>query len=87
MQDTEDLFNDPHVAERQMLALVDHPGTDKQFHITNTPIKMTKTQGGVYRRAPLLGEHTDMILEAIGYTEEQIAELSDNNIIQRNESI
>lgn len=69
-----------------MLSLVDHPGSDKQFHITNTPIKMTKTQGGVYRRAPLLGEHTNLILEAIGYTEVQIAELSVNNIVQQNES-
>lgn len=86
VQDTKDLFNDPHVAGRKMLSLVDHPGSDKQFHITNTPIKMTKTQGGVYRRAPLLGEHTNLILEAIGYTEVQIAELSVNNIVQQNES-
>ena len=86
VQDTKDLFNDPHVAGRNMLSLVDHPGSEKQFHITNTPIKMTKTQGGVYRRAPLLGEHTNMILEAIGYTEEQIEELSTNNIVQQNES-
>ena len=84
VQDTEDLFNDPHVAVRQMLALIEHPGTDKQFHVTNTPIKMTRTQGGVYRRAPLLGEHTAVVLEAIGYTQEQITRLSDKNIIQQN---
>ncbi len=83
VQNTEELFNDPHVEKRNMLSLVDQPGTDKQFHITNTPIKMTKTQGGVHSRAPLLGEHTEMILAAIGYTAEQIAELEDKNIIQQ----
>ncbi|MBQ75346.1 MAG: CoA transferase [Gammaproteobacteria bacterium] len=85
VQNTEDLFNDPHVTERQMLALVDQPGTDRQFHITNTPIKMTKTQGGVYSRAPLLGEHTQIALEAIGYTEEEIEEMANSGIIQQSQ--
>ncbi len=83
VQNTEELFNDPHVEKRNMLALVDQPGTDRQFHITNTPVKMTKTPGGVHSRAPLLGEHTATILEAIGYTSEQIAELGNKNIIQQ----
>lgn len=82
VQDTQELFNDPHVEKRKMLTLVDHPGSGKQYHVTNTPIKMTKTQGGVYRRAPLLGEHTDQVLTAIGYSMEEIADLADKNIIQ-----
>ena len=82
VQDTREIFNDPHVDKREMLSLVDQPGTGKQYHITNTPIKMTKTPGGVYRRAPLLGEHTDAVLSAIGYTMEEIAKLADKNIIQ-----
>lgn len=82
VQDTQELFNDPHVEKRKMLTLVDHPGSGKQYHVTNTPIKMTKTQGGVYRRAPLLGEHTDQVLTAIGYSMEEIADLVDKNIIQ-----
>jgi crotonobetainyl-CoA:carnitine CoA-transferase CaiB-like acyl-CoA transferase len=82
VQDTRELFNDPHVEKREMLALVDQPGSDKQYHVTNTPIKMTKTQGGVYRHAPLLGEHTDAILSAIGYTMEEIENLANKNIIQ-----
>jgi crotonobetainyl-CoA:carnitine CoA-transferase CaiB-like acyl-CoA transferase len=82
VQDTKELFNDPHVRERNMLSLVDQPGSGKQYHITNTPIKMTKTQGGVYRRAPLLGEHTDAVLTAIGYTQDEIDDLAKKNIIQ-----
>lgn len=83
VQNTEDLFNDPHVEKRNMLTLVDQPGTNRQFHITNTPVKMTKTQGGVHTRAPFLGEHTTTILEAIGYTPEQITELENKNIVQQ----
>lgn len=82
VQDAKDLFEDPHVAAREMLVAVDHPGAEKQYHIPNTPIKMTKTKGGVRTRAPLLGEHTDIILKDYGLNEEQIAELRAKNIIQ-----
>lgn len=86
VQDTADLFSDPHVKQRNMLALVDQPGSDKQFHITNTPIKMTKTQGGVHSRAPFLGEDTTAVLSAIGYTEAHILALIDSNIIQQHQA-
>ncbi len=86
VQDTADLFKDPHVEKRNMFALVDQPGTDRRFHITNTPIKMTKTQGGVRQRAPLLGEHTEAVLKAIGYTESQILALIEDNVVQQHKN-
>ncbi len=82
VQDTKDIFEDPHVRERNMLSMVEHPGTDRKFHITNTPIKMTKTPGGVATRAPLLGEHTEMVLAAIGYDAAEIENLVNQDIVQ-----
>ncbi|MBD3648666.1 MAG: CoA transferase, partial [Pseudomonadales bacterium] len=83
VQDAKDLFADPHVNARNMLADVEHPKASRKYKITNTPIKMTKTQGGVHSRAPLLGEHTRDILEQFGYSDEEIEKLLKGNIIQQ----
>lgn len=82
VQDAKDLFEDPHVEARRMLTAVDHPKTEKKYQIPNTPVKMTKTQGGIRAPAPLLGEHTEEILKAFGYSEAAIQDLEEKNVIQ-----
>lgn len=83
VQNAKDLFEDPHVEARNMLTKVDHPGTNgNAYYVTDTPIKMTKTPGGVETRAPLLGEHTDAIMAQHGFDEQQIKNLKEKNIIQ-----
>jgi crotonobetainyl-CoA:carnitine CoA-transferase CaiB-like acyl-CoA transferase len=57
-----DLFADPHVAARDMLAEMELPGENHRVVVANTPIKFTTTPAGVYRRPPLLGEHTEEVL-------------------------
>jgi crotonobetainyl-CoA:carnitine CoA-transferase CaiB-like acyl-CoA transferase len=57
-----DLFADPHVKARGMLAEVDLPGEHGRVTIAAPPIKFTETPAGVYRRPPLLGEHTAEVL-------------------------
>ncbi len=70
-----DIFGDPHLAVRNMLAEVEQPGIDRKVTIANTPIRMTATQGGVRARSPLLGEHTDAVLTAAGYSMAEIRAL------------
>ncbi|OAI40141.1 formyl-CoA transferase [bacterium SCGC AG-212-C10] len=57
-----DLFADPHVAAREMLVAVDHPGASRPMVLPGTPIKFATTPGGIYRRPPRIGEHRDEIL-------------------------
>lgn len=71
----DDIFRDPHFAERSMLVEVEQPGATRKLTIANTPIRMTETPGGVARRAPLTGEHTDRILAEFGYDEERRRQL------------
>ncbi|MCP4226527.1 MAG: CoA transferase [Actinomycetia bacterium] len=59
---TPDIYRDPHVAARQMLVAVDHPGSDRPVVYPNSPIKYTATPAGIYRRAPKLAEHQAEIL-------------------------
>jgi crotonobetainyl-CoA:carnitine CoA-transferase CaiB-like acyl-CoA transferase len=65
--DVADIFADPHFRIRGMLVDVEQPGSATPVKVAGVPIKMSRTPGGVRRRAPLLGEHTREILELAGY--------------------
>jgi len=60
-----DLFDDPHVKARGMLVDVELPGTNGTAQLVGPPIKFTATPAGIYRRPPLLGEHTAEVLAEI----------------------
>ena len=53
-------LSDPHILARDMVAAVDHPKAGSG-HTLGTPIKLTKTPGGVRRAAPTLGQHNDEV--------------------------
>ena len=76
-----DIFADPHVARREMLVEVEHPGMKRPAIIVNTPIKMTETPGGIRMRAPLLGEHTEEVLAAAGYSAAEVTALREARAI------
>jgi crotonobetainyl-CoA:carnitine CoA-transferase CaiB-like acyl-CoA transferase len=58
----EHIANDPHIAiAREMIQTIVHP-TAGEVKITGNPIKMSETNPQIYETSPLLGEHTDYIL-------------------------
>ena len=75
----EDVFADPHLAERGFFAEVEHPyvGTLRypgaQFKMSETPWRAG--------RAPLLGEHTGSVLESLDYSAAEIATLREQGAI------
>jgi crotonobetainyl-CoA:carnitine CoA-transferase CaiB-like acyl-CoA transferase len=81
VNDVTDIFADPHVRARGMLAEIEHPGLARAVHIAGTPIKMTATPGGVHTRAPLLGEHSDQILTELGYSATEIQSMKQHGAI------
>ena len=68
-----DIFADPHVRARGMLAEVDHPGSPRKSVVAGTPIHLSGTPGGVKRRAPYQGEDTLAVLRALEYSDDEIA--------------
>ena len=61
-----DIFRDPHPRARDMLVEVEQPGANPPLTLAGSPIKLTDTPSGVYRRAPTLGEHGAEILAELG---------------------
>ena len=61
----EEIFNDPHVAARQMVTRFKPQGKNPEVAIVGTPLKFTATPAGFYRRPPNLGEHQQEILDEL----------------------
>ena len=61
-----DIFADPHVKARNMLAEIELPGNGTRVQIAAPAMKFTGTPAVVYRRPPLLDEHRAEILAEIG---------------------
>lgn len=77
-----DVFADPHYAVRGMLVDVEQPGSAQAVKIAGVPIKLSETPGAVRHRAPMLGEHTEQILLAAGYSPADIVRLRDARAIR-----
>ena len=63
--------------EREMVVELDQPhlGPVRQLGL---PVKMSRTPGRVEKPAPALGEHTEDVLREAGYTDEQIAAMTES---------
>lgn len=75
-----DVFNNPQVLYRQMVREIQHPraGTVK---VVGAPIKMSDSPDSIRTAPPMLGEHTNQILNSMGYTDSQIAELRKEGVL------
>jgi formyl-CoA transferase len=77
-----DIFDDPHMAVRNMLVSVEQPGAEgRDVQVVNTPIHVLETPGGVRKRGPLLGEDTDRLLSEMGYGPDDISELHASGVV------
>lgn len=66
----EDIFNDPHVAARNMIRRCKLPGDNPEVAIVGNPLKFEGTPSEMNQRAPLLGEHGEEILNELGIATE-----------------
>ncbi len=66
------------VAARDMVVELDQPGAEQPVRLLGLPVKLSRTPGDANRLpGPALGEHTDAVLRAAGYGDEEIAALKE----------
>jgi CoA:oxalate CoA-transferase len=69
-----EVFSDPQVLAQEMVLEFEHPGHGR-VRMTGFPVKLSATPAQLRRPAPQLGEHTDEVLDELGYSAAQIAAL------------
>ena len=71
----------PQVQAREMLVEVEHPVIGK-LPLSNTPVKLSRTPGGIKGPSPAVGEHTDEVLrELLSSPDDEIERLRKANIV------
>jgi crotonobetainyl-CoA:carnitine CoA-transferase CaiB-like acyl-CoA transferase len=81
VNDFHEMAADPQVQHNEMIVEMDHPdgGT---FETTGIPVTMSETPGSIRSRPPTAGEHTDEILENLGYDMEKRTTLHDAGVVE-----
>ena len=81
VQTVDQVFNDPQVMHRDMLAEIEHPSAGK-IKMAGIPVKFSATPASVRLPPPRLGEHTKNVLEEwLGMNMQEISVLFDKGII------
>ena len=76
-----ELFNDPHLKEREFSVNVIHPVIGKTT-VLAPPWKMSLTPPKIYRHSPLFGEHNDYVFaQLLGMSSEEIEKLVEEQVI------
>ncbi|NCT71000.1 MAG: CoA transferase [Xanthomonadaceae bacterium] len=74
VNDIADVFADPQVLARGMVAHVEHPHAGA-VPLVASPLKLSATPADLRHAPPLLGQHTDEVLREAGYDDAEIAAL------------
>jgi crotonobetainyl-CoA:carnitine CoA-transferase CaiB-like acyl-CoA transferase len=77
-----EVIADPQVQARGMLSQIEYPGAGS-FKVGNLPFKASGMGQPPGTRAPMLGEHTQEILEGLGYDSAGIDAFEQNGVIFR----
>jgi crotonobetainyl-CoA:carnitine CoA-transferase CaiB-like acyl-CoA transferase len=75
-----DMLADPQVEAREMVVEVKHPKAGK-VKALGLPIKFSETPGSVRSAAPLLGQHTRVVLMSLGYSDKEIKALEKSGAV------
>ncbi|MFI5093542.1 MAG: CoA transferase [Candidatus Acidiferrum sp.] len=71
----EEALNDAQTLTRHMIVQIEHPALEMARSVGN-PIKFSETPVSYRLPPPMLGEHTNEILQGLGYSEEEVLGMS-----------
>jgi len=78
--DLDEALESELVRSREMVVELDQPGAGAVRQL-GVPVKLGRTPGGVRAPGPVLGEHTDEVLAALGYSESEVAALKESGAV------
>lgn len=75
-----EMVNDPQIKHLNVITTLPNV-YDKDMHYINQPMHLTRTPSKVVSPAPGWGEHTDEVLESIGYSAAEIESLHQQGVV------
>jgi crotonobetainyl-CoA:carnitine CoA-transferase CaiB-like acyl-CoA transferase len=76
--DLDEALDSELVRAREMVVELEQPGAERPVRLLGVPVKLSRTPGAPAGPGPALGEHTEEVLAALGYSGEQVAALLDS---------
>lgn len=73
-------LTDPHIIERGMIIELEHPALGMIKSLA-TPVHLSDTPLIYHRHPPTLGEHTNEVVQEIGYSPEQVQQMRNEGVI------
>ena len=73
--DLDEALDSELVKARDMVVQLEQPGVAQPVKQLGVPVKLSRTPGAADRPGPALGEHTDEVLQSLGYTSEEVEAL------------
>jgi len=80
VRDLHEVFTDPQLSAREMIAGVEHPAIGS-LRLLGVPVKLSETPGSVRTAPPTLGQHTDAVLRELGKSADEIQQLRTARVI------
>ncbi len=80
VQDYSQLASDPQVIANEYIVEVEHP-TFGRIRVPANPIRFSDADTEIAAAAPALGEHTEVILQSLGYSAAEIEDLRASEVL------
>jgi crotonobetainyl-CoA:carnitine CoA-transferase CaiB-like acyl-CoA transferase len=81
VRDLHEVFNDPQIAAREMIASAQH-ATIGPISLLGVPIKLSDTPASVRTAPPILGQHTAAVLQDdLGLSAQELAMLQARGVV------
>ena len=80
-----EVVEDEQVRAREMIVEVPH-STVTGLRLAGLPIKFAATPGAIHRPPPLLGQHTEEVLQELGLARDEVCHLEKVQVISRSEA-
>jgi crotonobetainyl-CoA:carnitine CoA-transferase CaiB-like acyl-CoA transferase len=81
VQTFDDVVDDPQVAHNELLTTVGHPNGRRDVRVVGVPMRFSRTPGTIRTGPPAVGQHTEQVLEELGFGRDDVAAMRDEGLV------